>query len=142
RLWRSVNRKPMAPSIVSTAEYFEQSARPAHAPAPSHQPHVARCIERSAAIKQAVAPRRPATNGPSGSTHVPVLMPKSGARFNTTAAHSPASAANNADVTRYIIHVVTAKSAMNGARTTSGLSLPARCAAPQANHHETGGWSK
>ncbi len=48
----------------------------------------------------------------------------------------------SAEVTRYISQVVTANSTMKGSRTTTALSLPARCAALHAIHHAIGGWSK
>src|SRR5689334_8042584 len=132
----------MTPMMLSTAEYLEQSAKPAHTPAPSHHPQEVRRLPPRAAIKQPVAPSRAATSGPSGSTHVASLIPNTGAKFSTTAADKPAAGPKRADVTRYISQVVRAKSAMNGNRTTTALSLPVRCAAAHAIHHEIGGWSK
>ena len=128
--------------IVSTAEYFEHRARPAHMPVPSHQPQAAQLSERNAATRQTAAPSRAASSGPSGNTQLALVMPKSGVRFSTTAAQKPASGLNKAEVRRYIRNVVTAKSAINGSRTTIGLSLPVKCAAAQAIHHAIGGWSK
>ena len=43
-----------------------------------------------ARIRQHPAPSRAQTSGPSGSTHEPVVRPKTGARFSATAAQSPA----------------------------------------------------
>src|SRR5438874_13575462 len=104
--------------MVSTAEYLEHRARPAHMPVPSHQPHAARPSDGSAATRQTAAPSRAASSGPSGNTQLPLLIPKSGARFSTTAAQKPASGLNEAEVSRYIRKVVTANSAVNGNRTT------------------------
>jgi hypothetical protein len=70
------------------------------------------------------------------------VIPRTGARFNTTAAHNPASGSKSTDVTRYIRNVVSAKSAINGSRTTIVLSLPVRWVIPHAIHQEIGGWSK
>src|SRR5580700_1147856 len=114
--------------MVSTAEYLEHRARPAHTPVPSHQPHAAQHSERNAAMRQTAAPSRAASSGPSGNTQLPLLIPKSGAKFSTTAAQKPASGLNKAEVRRYIRNVVTANSATNGNRTTTGLSLPVRYA--------------
>ena len=111
-------------------------------PVLSHQPQAARLGERSAATKQTAAPSRAASRGPSGNTQLALLMPNTGARFRTTAAQRPASGLNKAEVSRYIRNVVIANSAINGSRTTTGLSLPVRCAAAQAIHHAIGGWSK
>src|SRR5205807_1619057 len=131
----------MAPSKVSAAEYFEQSAKPAHAPVANHQPQAARPSERNAATKQVKAPSRAAKSGPSGTTQVPPVTPRTGAKFSTTVAHQPASGSKSTEVIRYISHVVSAKSATNGSRTTNALSLPVRCA-PHAIHQASGGWSK
>src|ERR1700737_2890709 len=127
------------PARVSAAEYFEQSAKPAHAPVANHQPQAARPSERSAAIKHADMPSKAAKSGPSGKTQVPAVIPRTGAKFSTTAAHRPASGSKSANVTRYISHVVSAKSAINGSRTTTALSLPVRCAMPHASHQAIGG---
>src|SRR5260370_27338483 len=132
----------MRPIMVNTAEYLEQSAKPAHAPAPSHQPQAARPFDGRAAIKQTVAPSRAANSGPSGRTHVPVLMLRTGARFSTIAAHRPAREPKREAVTRYISRVVSAKRAIKGSRTTSGPSLPVRFEAHHASHQAIGGWAK
>src|SRR5438445_10488764 len=101
----------MSPMIVSTAEYLEQSARPAHAPVPSHQAQAERPLEEGRApTKQATAPSKAASSGPSGNTHVAALMPRTGAAFSTTAAHRPASGRKRSEVTRYIRNVVNEKS--------------------------------
>ena len=128
--------------MVSTAEYLEHRARPAHMPVPSHQPHAARLSECNAATRHTPAPSRAVSSGPSGNTQLPLLIPKSGARFSTTAAQKPASRPNKAEVRRYIRNVVTANSAINGILTITGLSLPVRYAAARASHHAIGGWSK
>src|SRR5882762_7670695 len=130
------------PARVSTAEYLEQSARPAHRPAASHQPQAVRPSEPNAAIRQAKVPSRAAKSGPSGKTHVPAVIPRTGAKFSTTADHRPACGSKSVEVTRYIRNVVSAKSAKNGNRTTMALSLPVRCAIPHAIHQAIGGWSK
>src|SRR4051794_5806688 len=117
--------------MLSAAEYFEHSAKPAQRPAAAHQPQAFRPFDGRAATRQEVAPKRAASSGPSGNTHVPEVMPKTGTRFSSTAAHSPAGAPNSAPATRYINQVVSANSAIKGIRTAIALSLPARCAAPQ-----------
>ncbi len=69
-------------------------------------------------------------------------MPKTGDRFSSTAAHSPARGPATALPRRAISQVDSANRAMNGRRTTTGASVPARCAAAQDSHHAAGGWSK
>ncbi len=128
--------------MVKAAEYFDSSARPAQIPAASHQAQAARPAAGSAVTRHSAAPSNAAISGPSGRTQLPVVTPKTGARFSAAAAHSPARAPNSAAVRRYIRKAVSAKRAMKGSRTMIALSLPARCAAPQASHHAIGGWSK
>src|SRR5436305_8976199 len=96
------------PTMLSTAEYLEQSVRPAHAPAPSHHPQAARPVDGRAAIRQNTAASKAASSGPSGSTQLAAVMPRTGAAFSTSAAHRPAGRPNSAEVTRYINQVVTA----------------------------------
>src|SRR5437773_9142042 len=107
------------PSRSSAAEYLEQSARPAHRPVASHQRQDAGPSTGSAAIRQVKVPSKAAKSGPSGKTQLPAVIPRTGAAFNTTAAHKPASRPKSPDVTRYISQVVSAKSRIKGNRTTT-----------------------
>ena len=135
---RSVDKNRNAPAIVSAAEYFEESASPEQIPAASHQPHAARPCADNALIRHNTAPSNAAINGPSGKTQLAEVMPSTGAAFSTAAAHRPARSPNSAAVSRYISTVDSTNSAINGSRTITGLSLPARCAAPQASHQAIG----
>src|SRR5207245_7801212 len=101
-------------TIVSAAEYLEHRARPAPMPVPSHQRQAVPPSERSAATRQTAAPSRAASSGPSGSTQLPLLIPNTGAIFSTTAAQSPASGLNKAELRRYRRSVGTAESESNG----------------------------
>jgi hypothetical protein len=80
-----------APAPVSTAVYLEHSARPKHAPVPSHQPQFGRPA-LSARTRHTAAPSSAAISGPSGSTQLPAVMPSTGTAFSSTAAHSPEQA--------------------------------------------------
>src|SRR5690348_2458768 len=105
--------------MLKAAEYFEQRASPAHAPAPAHHPQAVRPFEGKAAITHAAAPSSARSSGPSGRAHVPVVTPKTGTRFSSTAAQSPAGGPNSPAVTRYSNQVVTANSTTKGRRTTT-----------------------
>src|SRR4029077_19055737 len=108
------------------------SASPAQNPAPSHHANAPRS---SARTRQSAAPSNAQSNGPSGSTHVPVVTPNTGDKLSSTAAHNPARTSAIAAPSRYISHVDSANSAMNGSRTTMGASLANKCATLQLSHH-------
>ena len=73
------------PPRVSTAEYFENSASPAHSPLPATTP----APRSSARTRHSAAPSSAQSSGPSGSTQVPVVTPNTGDRFSSTAAQNP-----------------------------------------------------
>src|SRR6185437_9484342 len=106
--------------IVRQAEYLENSARPAHNPVADHQPQAIRPRLGSAWIRHKAAPSSAQSSGPSGRTHVPVVMPNTGDRLSSTAAQRPARGPATTEPRRAISQVEPANSAMNGRRTTIG----------------------
>ncbi len=125
--------------MLSTAVYFESSASPAHDPVPIHhrQPR-----SEIACTKQSAAPVSAQSSGPSGNTQLPAVTPNTGDRLSAIAANRPARSSATAVPRRNISHVVSANSAMNGARTASGASLENRWTAAHCIHQAEGGWSK
>ena len=82
-------------------------------------------------------PSRAAVNGPSGSTQVPEVMAKTGARLKLIAAQNPARGEWMARPRQNISQVESANSAMKGRRAASG-DAPSDCAAA-ASHQTAGG---
>ena len=124
--------------MVSTAEYLENSASPAQAPAPHQYRHRAAVAAARAAGKA----RRRSARSPAGRPAGPrclLVTPKTGDRFSVTAAQKPARGPPIAAPRRAINHVVSANSRMNGRRATTGASEPNRWVAAQESHQDGGG---
>src|ERR1700712_5396649 len=128
--------------MVRTAEYLENSARPAHDPAADHQNVARRPLDGKACSRQRAAPSRVVSSGPSGNTQVAVGTPKTGAMFNATTAQNPACGLATRQPMRQARNCDRANSRMNGRRTASGASVPKTWAAPQDSNQLAGGWSK
>ena len=90
RCSRLDSRYRSAPGIVSDRRILrQQRQRPRKVRRRATTPAFARS---SACTRHSAAPSSAQSNGPSGSTQVPVVTPNTGEMFSSTAAHSPARA--------------------------------------------------
>src|SRR4051812_45948404 len=90
RCSRLTARNRKAPTMVSAAEYFENIAKPAQTPVPHQYRNARPPSAGKARIRHSAALVNAQSNGPSGNTQPPLVMPKTGDRLSVSAAQNPA----------------------------------------------------